>query len=63
MTAPTPRDWLDVCAAVANEKDSKKLELLLQELIRALDDRHKSQTHARAPLVDPVPTRKGWVSP
>ena len=33
------KDWRELCAAVATEKDSKKLELLVQELSRALDDR------------------------
>ena len=47
MTDPIPRDWREVCAAVANEKDSKKLELLLQELIRALDDRPGAGIQAR----------------
>ena len=39
MTEPTRKDWRDLCAAVARENDPKKLESLLQELIRALDDR------------------------
>ncbi|HET9308315.1 MAG TPA: hypothetical protein VFO46_20015 [Candidatus Sulfotelmatobacter sp.] len=33
------KDWRELCAAVASEKDLKQLELLLEELITALDDR------------------------
>ena len=44
MTGSTKKDWLELCAAVASEKDSKKLELLLEELIRALDGK-QSQSH------------------
>ena len=39
MSESAKRDWRELCAAVASEKDSKKLELLLEELIRALDER------------------------
>ena len=38
------KDWRELCAAVASEGDSKKLELLLQELVRALDDRQESRS-------------------
>ena len=44
MGESAKKDWRELCAAVASEKDSKKLELLLQELIRALDDR-QSRSH------------------
>lgn len=44
MTGSAKKDWRELCAAVAREKDSKKLELLLEELIRALDDR-QCQSH------------------
>jgi len=39
MSESVKKDWRELCAAVASEKDSKKLEPLLEELIRALDDR------------------------
>ena len=39
MTDPTRKDWRERCVAVASENDPKRLESLLQELIRALDDR------------------------
>lgn len=38
MSESAKKDWRELCAAVAREKDSKKLELVLEELIRALDD-------------------------
>ena len=39
MSESVKKDWRELCAAVASEKDSKKLEPLLEELIKALDDR------------------------
>lgn len=32
------RDWRELCDAAMNETDSKKLDSLVQELIRALDE-------------------------
>jgi hypothetical protein len=32
------KDWRELCTAVSNERDSSKLVLLVEELIRALDD-------------------------
>ena len=48
MSESAKKDWRELCAAVASEKDSKKLELLLEELIRALDD---TQSQSRAAKV------------
>ena len=39
MSESAKKNWRELCAAVAGEKDSKKLELLVGELIKALDDR------------------------
>ena len=44
MSEAAKKDWRELCAAVASEKDSKKLELLLEELIRALNDK-QSESH------------------
>ena len=44
MSESAKKDWRELCAAVASESDPKKLELLLEELIRALDNR-QSQSH------------------
>lgn len=51
MTGSAKKDWRELCAAVASENDSKKLELLLEELIRALDDRQANlmATRVNAP--------------
>jgi hypothetical protein len=38
MAGGKQRDWRELCAAVTNEPDSKKLDSLVQELIRALDE-------------------------
>ena len=39
MSESAKKDWRELCAAVASENDPKKLELLLEELLQALDDR------------------------
>jgi hypothetical protein len=38
MAGYKPRDWRELCDAVTNEPDSKKLDCLIQELIMALDE-------------------------
>jgi hypothetical protein len=38
MAGREQRDWRELCAAVTNETDSAKLDSLVQELIRALDE-------------------------
>jgi hypothetical protein len=40
MTERRQRDWSELCTAVANETDSKKLVSLIQELTRALDEKN-----------------------
>ena len=44
MTERTHKDWRELCAAVVNENDPKKLDLLIQELTEALDDSEKPET-------------------
>jgi len=44
MSESAKNNWREPCAAVASENDPKKLELLLEELIRAFDDR-QSQSY------------------
>lgn len=46
------RDWRELCAAVANETDSDKLNALIPELIRALDE---GERRWREPLC--------WINP
>jgi len=38
MAGHKQRDWRELCVAVTNETDSEKLDSLVQELIRALDE-------------------------
>ena len=38
MAQGKQRDWRELCGAVTNETDSKKLDSLVQELITALDE-------------------------
>ena len=40
MTERRQRDWSELCIAVANETDSKKLVSLIQELTKALDEKN-----------------------
>ncbi len=44
MTESRNRDWRELCASVASESDPKKLGLLVEELVRALDER-QSELH------------------
>jgi hypothetical protein len=38
MAGHKQRDWRELCAAATNETDSEKLDSLVQELIKALDE-------------------------
>ncbi|HWY58750.1 MAG TPA: hypothetical protein VNZ03_30075 [Terriglobales bacterium] len=42
MVGHKQRDWRELCEAVANETDSKKLHSLVHELIKALDEGERS---------------------
>jgi hypothetical protein len=42
MAQRNQKDWRKLCAAVANETDSNKLGSLVQELIKALDEREQN---------------------
>jgi hypothetical protein len=44
MSESQKKDWRELCAAVSSESDPKKLGLLVEELIRALDER-QSELH------------------
>ena len=46
MTGHMRRDWRELCAAVTNETDSEKLDSLVQESIRALDEGEREWRHA-----------------
>ncbi len=46
MAGHKQRDWRELCAAVTNETDSEKLDSLVQELIRALDEGEREWRHA-----------------
>ena len=38
MSERKRKDWRQLCTAVSNERDSNKLVMLVEELIRALDE-------------------------
>ena len=38
MSERKRKDWRQLCTAVSNERDSNKLVLLVEELLRALDE-------------------------
>jgi hypothetical protein len=46
MAVDKQRDWRELCATVTSEPDSKKLDSLVQELIRALDEGEREWRHA-----------------
>jgi hypothetical protein len=46
MAGHKQRDWRELCAAVTNEIDSGKLDSLVQELIKALDEGEREWRHA-----------------
>jgi hypothetical protein len=46
MAGHTRRDWRELCVAVTNETDSSKLDSLVQELIRALDEGEREWRHS-----------------
>jgi hypothetical protein len=46
MAGHKQRDWRELCAIAASEPDSKKLDSLVQELIRALDEGEREWRHA-----------------
>jgi hypothetical protein len=53
MSERKRKDWRQLCTAVSNERDSNKLVLLVEELIRALDEPE------REPCVDAAALSSG----
>jgi hypothetical protein len=43
------RDWRELCAAVTNESDSKKLISLIKELVEALNAGERSSSYSVRP--------------
>ena len=41
MNEAKKKDWRELCSAVVNEHNSEKLELLIQELNQALNEREQ----------------------
>jgi hypothetical protein len=39
---PEKKDWRELCAAVAKELDSNRVQNLIEQLITALDERKKT---------------------
>jgi hypothetical protein len=46
MAGHKRRDWRELCVAVTNETDSSKLDSLVEELIRALDEGEQEWRHS-----------------
>jgi hypothetical protein len=57
MSESKQKDWRELCAAVASENDSEKLDSLVEELITALDGR-QSQSHVATPQPTQMPERR-----
>ena len=49
MVDDTQKDWRDLCVAVTNEKDSRKLISLIRELVEALDRGERDRRHPSSP--------------
>jgi hypothetical protein len=49
MADGTLKDWRELCVAVTNEKDSRKLISLIRELVEALDRGERSWRHPSSP--------------
>ena len=49
MAGHKQRDWRELCTAVTSEPDSTKLDSLVLELIRALDEGEREWRHAISP--------------
>ncbi len=43
MVETNREDWHELCAAAANEPDSKKLISLVEQILKAIDGQHKKQ--------------------
>jgi hypothetical protein len=57
MSESKKRDWRELCEAAATENDLKKRELLLEELLRALDDR---QSQSQVAVHQAVATNRSF---
>ena len=53
MNQSGKKNWRDLCAAASAEHDPRKLQALIQDLIRALDER-QSQSDGAAKLETPT---------
>ena len=51
------KDWRELCVAVTNETDSKKISSLVQELIEALDKGARSRQRG-IPASDSIATNR-----
>jgi hypothetical protein len=47
MDQGSDKNWRDLCQAAANEQDTKKLMMLVAEIIETLDDRNR---RSRSPV-------------
>ena len=55
----TQKEWRELCVAVTNERDTRKLSSLVQELNDALDQGERSWRHNSCP---PDAIERDWVS-
>ena len=52
MAERNQKDWRELCAAIANETDLNNIGSLVQELIKALDEREQNCCSPIDPLRD-----------
>ena len=57
MSDGMQKDWRELCVAVTNEKDSRKLISLIQQLVEALDRGERNWRHPSSPA-DAIDTHR-----
>ncbi len=60
MAGPNQKDWRELCAAVANETDSNKLNSLVQQLIKALDEGARNWRSRLTPAANGEASCSSW---
>ena len=53
MNERNRRDWREICVEVLREKQSNRLNELLEELLEALEDRAQKHGRRSSPLREP----------
>lgn len=52
MSSANRRDWREICEQVVREKDSTRLNTLLEELLEALEEHARNRDPGRRKITD-----------